>query len=141
MEKGGRGRGESKIKLAGLNSKLSYKTASIGHAETHYNAGGTEPALPTADRWPLDKYQLLFVVNLVKLHLTAFNDLNSLTMQFLSVGLCQQTNKQRMTTFFTQKQETKRIQMIIKMVTDLCMWVDLPLDKKIVQNQDWATGP
>ena len=29
--------------------------------------GGTEPALPTADRWPLDKYQLLFVVNLVKL--------------------------------------------------------------------------
>ena len=31
--------------------------------------------------------------------------------------------------------------MIIKMVTDLCMWVDLPLDKKIVQNQDWAAGP
>ena len=24
---------------------------------------------------------------------------------------------------------------------DLCMRVDLPLDKKIVDNQDWATGP
>ena len=24
---------------------------------------------------------------------------------------------------------------------DLCMRVDLPLDKKIVENQDWATGP
>ena len=24
---------------------------------------------------------------------------------------------------------------------DLCMRVDLPLDKKTVENQDWATGP
>jgi len=24
---------------------------------------------------------------------------------------------------------------------DLCMLVDLPLDKKTVENQDWATGP
>ena len=42
--------------------------------------------------------------------------------------------------------------MIIKMVTEfklivvdfarpLCTRVDLPLDKKIVENQDWATGP
>ena len=31
--------------------------------------------------------------------------------------------------------------MIIKMVTDLCMWVDLPLGKKIVENQDWVGGP
>jgi len=30
--------------------------------------------------------------------------------------------------------------MIIKMVTDLCMCVDLPLEKKI-KNQDWAAGP
>ena len=59
-------------------------------------------------------------------------------------------NKQR-------KKGLKRIQMIIKMViqthrrqfctpkpdqpdTDLCMCVNLPLKKKIVQNQDWATG-
>ena len=45
-----------------------------------------------------------------------------------------------------------RIQMIFKMViefkfctpkpdADLCMRVDLPLDKKNVENQDWATGP
>ena len=42
--------------------------------------------------------------------------------------------------------------MIMKMVTkfkvctpkpdaDLCMRVDLPLGKKIVENQDWAAGP
>ena len=31
--------------------------------------------------------------------------------------------------------------MIIKMVTDLCMCVDLPLGKKIVENQDWVGGP
>jgi len=24
---------------------------------------------------------------------------------------------------------------------DLCMLLDLPLDKKTVENQDWATGP
>ena len=24
---------------------------------------------------------------------------------------------------------------------DLCMCLDLPLDKKTVENQDWATGP
>ena len=24
---------------------------------------------------------------------------------------------------------------------DLCMGVDLPLDKKTVENRDWATGP
>jgi len=24
---------------------------------------------------------------------------------------------------------------------DLCLRVDLPLDKKTVENQDWATGP
>ena len=28
----------------------------------------------------------------------------------------------------------------LKSVVDLCMRVDLPLDK-IVENQDWATGP
>ena len=28
--------------------------------------------------------------------------------------------------------------MIIEMVTDLCMCVDLSLDKKTMQNQDWA---
>ena len=71
--KRGRGRGEGKRKPAGqlqtqLQKPLWYATPK--HATT---LGGTEPALPTADRWPLDKYQLLFVVNLVKLHLTASN--------------------------------------------------------------------
>ena len=54
------------------NSKLSYKLlwyATLKHATT---LAGTEPALPTANCWPLDKYQLLFVINLVKLHSTAY---------------------------------------------------------------------
>ena len=51
-----------------------------------------------------------------------FNHLNRLTMHFLSIGFCRQTNKQRMTTFFTnndkqRKKGSKRIQMIIKTVT------------------------
>ena len=50
------------------------------------------------------------------------------------------------------KKWSNRIQVIFKMVTeikfctpkpdaDLCMCVDLPLDKKIVEKRDWATGP
>ena len=70
--KKGKGRGGAN-KTGRITPSSATKTASIRHAETRYNAGGTEPAMPTADRWPLDKYQLLFVVNLVKLHLTAFN--------------------------------------------------------------------
>ena len=63
------------------NSKLSYKPlryATLKHATT---LGGTEPALPTANRWPLDKYQLLFVVNLVKLHLTAFSHIKNFPIE------------------------------------------------------------
>ena len=61
------------------NAKLSYKNC---FDTPHWNTlqrWGTEPALPTANRWLLDKYQLLFVVNLVKLHLTAYK-LNLLMM-------------------------------------------------------------
>lgn len=56
-----------RITPSSVTKPLRYAT--LKYATT---LGGTEPAMPTADRRPLDKYQLLFVVNLVKLHLTAY---------------------------------------------------------------------
>ena len=43
--------GPQKQKKTGrITPNSATKTASIRHPETRYNAGGTEPALPTADR-------------------------------------------------------------------------------------------
>ena len=70
-----KGEGGGQKETGRITPSSATKTASIRHAETRYNTGGTELALPTANHWPLDKYQLLFVVNLVKLHLTACSTL------------------------------------------------------------------
>ena len=42
---------------------------------------------------------------------------------------------------FSFKCHSVVIQVHAKPDADLCMRVDLPLDKKIVENQDWATRP
>ena len=42
---------------------------------------------------------------------------------------------------FSFKCHSVVIQVHAKPAADLCMRVDLPLDKKIVENQDWATRP
>ena len=93
-----------------------------------------------------------------------FFDHSSIDSNQFKQGFCKETNEQRMKTFLSEQHATnrnkdsndkngKRIQThrrpfcTTKPDADLCMRVDLPLDKKAVENQDWtglshrAAGP
>lgn len=102
-------------------------------------------------------YSHSLAYDIFNLKLRFENNLHHLTMPFLSIVFCQRTNEQRMTAFFTWRQATKetiekdsndwngnRIQThrrpccTPKSDADLCMCVDLPLDKKLWKIR---TGP
>ena len=72
---------------------------------------------------------------------------------YCAIGFCKETNEQRMKTFLSEQHATNRnkdsndemvneFKLTVPLThKDLCTRVDLPLYKKTVENQDWATGP
>ena len=72
---------------------------------------------------------------------------------YCAIGFCKETNEQRMKTFLSEQHATNRnkdsndemvneFKLTVALThEDLCTRVDLPLYKKTVENQDWATGP